>query len=143
MGAAREFASLKREIDRVEERLKALKRRRMELEELLIPWFEQEGVQNVNIDGVTVYLHRMLWARPKEGDRDAAVAALRAYDPAYITIGFNTNAVSALFRELEESDDGVPAALAAGFDLTPTFSIRAQEAPGKGERRRRRRDGEE
>ena len=54
---------------------------RAPLEEQALTRFEQMGINNFNIDGRTVYLHREWWAKASRACREA-IAALKAPESA-------------------------------------------------------------
>jgi hypothetical protein len=68
---------------------------------------QDAGISKVTANGITLYIHRQLWARPAAGegeDTDAAYsracAALRkAGLESYVSERFNVHSLSALFRE--------------------------------------------
>lgn len=76
--------------------------------------------------GRTVYVHRQLWANARGGDRGRAAEALEAADLGdFVEPSFNTNTVSAYFRELDQNDEEPPAILADAFDVYEKFSVRS------------------
>ena len=79
------------------------------LEEVLLTQFEQDGIQNMNIDGRTVYLHRQLWASAEDKDNERATQALKAAGLGdMVAERFNTQTLSSWVREqvaLADDDD--------------------------------------
>lgn len=81
---------------------KLIAKYRTPLEEQMLGMFEKLGINNFNVDGRTVYLHREWWAKAKDPENVAAtVAALKAcdYTDPFVKEGFNTQSLSAYFRE--------------------------------------------
>ena len=81
---------------------KLLAKYRGPLEEQRLLMFEHLGINNFNVDGRTVYLHREWWAKAKDPENVAiTVAALKACEDTdpFVKEGFNTQSLSAYFRE--------------------------------------------
>lgn len=108
--------------------LKGYKELADELEAELIDAFAEAGVQNINVDGKTVYLHRSVYARRCEGvDAEAVKAALRAAGAEdLVTETVNANTLSAYVRELTEDDDapGLPEPLVGIVEPGERFGVR-------------------
>jgi hypothetical protein len=121
-----EFVDLENDRRDLELRLKQIKERRQELEEKLLSQFEESGVQSMRVNGMTVYMHRQLWAN-HNGDKETTVQALRASglgDMIYET--FNSQTLSAWVREMEDIDTEIPEAVRPHLKLSERFSIRTQ-----------------
>ncbi len=107
---------------------KAIKEEADKLEAELIDAFAEAGVQNINVDGKTVYLHRSVYARRCEGvgleDVKAALRAAGAGD--LVTETVNANTLSAYVRELTEEDDapGLPEPLIGVLEPGERFGVR-------------------
>jgi len=115
--------ALKKEQDELEDRLAVIAKETKTLKAWLAERFADEGIQRINQDGRTVYLHRQLWAGAP--DKEAAYEALVAAGlPEYATKGFNTNKVSALYREWERDGIAPPAELADVITTGERFEIR-------------------
>lgn len=97
------------------------------LEEGVLADFENAGASSMNIDGLSVYLHRQLWAKPRNGDYPAACEALKkAGLGAMVEPRFNTNTLSSWFREKDKAGEPVPDVLTDVIDLTEVFSVRTR-----------------
>ena len=49
------------------------------LQDELLEQFAEEGVKKISVDGVTTYLHRVLWAKVEEGaSREQVVEGLKS-----------------------------------------------------------------
>ena len=107
---------------------KAYKDEADQLERELVEAFADAGVQNVNVDGKTVYLHRSVYAQRKPGvTTDDVKQALRdAGVGELVTETVNSNTLSAYVRELTEDDDapGLPPAVAAVLEPGERFGVR-------------------
>lgn len=111
---------------------KAIKQEADILEAELIEAFTEAGLQNISLDGKTVFLHRSTFAQRKEGiTADDVKAALRAAGAADL-IGetVNANTLSAYVREFVDDDDNLalPEPLVDVLDLGERFSIRINAA---------------
>lgn len=96
---------------KLEEQLKDTKARLAELEPAIVEMFQSEGVQSMNIDGYTVYLNRKLFAGPKDGDKEAMIAALQGCDESWsflVSPTVNTNQLGARVRECDMDENDLP-----------------------------------
>ena len=117
------LVALKKEQDALDDRLAVIVKETKVLKAQLAERFAEEGIQRINKDGRTVYLHRQLWAGA--ADKDAAYDALVAAGlPEYATRGFNTNKVSALYREWEAAGEKPPPELDGVITTGERFEIR-------------------
>lgn len=125
----REFVALEKERRDLEDRLKHIKARRDDLEQILLGAFEESQIQSMKIDGLTVYIHRQLWARPKGGDYDLAVRALRevGWDDL-VEIKCNTHRVSSQVREMDREGVELPEPIKEAFDVSEQFSVRTRKS---------------
>lgn len=107
---------------------KAIKEEADKLEAELVEAFSEAGVQNLNVDGKTVYLHRSVYARRCDGiTADDVKAALRAAGAGdLVTETVNANTLSAYVREFTEDDDapGLPAPLQGVLEPGERFGMR-------------------
>lgn len=121
-----ELETRKRELKEELERLEAEK---AEIEQSLLKHFEESGIQKVSMNGMTVYLHRQIWASAKEGNKEALCNALKKSplkDLVYIT--YNSNKLSAIVREYESEGKSLPRSIADLIEVTEQFSIRLRKS---------------
>ncbi len=109
---------------------KALVKIRAPLEEQALGRFETLGINNFNIDGRTVYLHREWWAKSKDPEKVwVTIEALKACEETapFVKETFNTQTVSAYFRErriaLEEATDELEQRRAEGEETPEDFIL--------------------
>lgn len=122
-----EFVELAKERRELEARLKAVKARQEKLETPLLDSFAKNETQNVRVAGITVYVHRQLWANPRDGDYDRAVQAMRKSGLGdLIQERFNTNTLSAYFRELDAQGEAATPAMEDAFVVNEVFSLRTR-----------------
>lgn len=124
---ARAYLDAKRAVESIEAALKAAKEVLENRERAMLALFE-EGAQNIKIDGVTVYLHRQLWARPVATSKEQLAEELKASDLAgFVHENINTQQLSAWVRELEATGQEVPARIQPLLEVTEQFSVRSRK----------------
>lgn len=107
---------------------KAIKEEANKLEAELVDEFAEAGVQNINVDGKTIYLHRSVFAQRCAGvtaeDVKAALIAAGASD--LVTETVNANTLSAWVRELTEDDDapGLPEQVVGILEPGERYAVR-------------------
>ena len=86
-----------------EAKIKAFKKDKEDRERELLAIFEQLGIQNININGKTVHLHRQMFARAAPGKKEELIAVLKAEGLGDL-VGKTVNAsqLSGWVREREE-----------------------------------------
>lgn len=107
--AAQRFAELETRKKELEAELNEVKK---ELDEIggengyLLDQMIQAGVEKLNVNGRTLYIHRQLWAGAVDGDYDAACDGLEEAGLGdYVQRRFNVHSLSAYFRERYNEDD--------------------------------------
>jgi len=123
------FVALEERRRELEADVDTVKAETAELEQRLLPQFEQGGFEKVSIDGRTVYIERKLWAKAKAGDKGAVCKALkRCRLGDYVEETFNTNSLSAYVRELDREGKPLSAPLAAVLDVSEVFKLRTRRS---------------
>lgn len=135
MDTLRKFVKLIDESRRLEADAKAAKEQLEALEETLKEQFAAEGIQNIQVDGYTVFCARQLWAGAKDGDKAALSDALKRCGPSWnflVEETVNSSKLSARIREITAmTPDGLPKlppSLVPVINITEKFSIRARRA---------------
>ena len=122
-----QFVALKDRKADLERQLRLVKDELAPLEQALLEEFAAEGVSGKRHAGTgkLVSISRRVWARAAGGDKPAACAALKAAGlDEFVAESFNTNSVSAYFREqLKERTD-------AGEIVTDLTELLPQELRG-------------
>lgn len=132
----RRYARLANEKDALETRLDQVKVEMQLLEEPILEGMVSIEQPRTHIEGRTIHIHRQLWARAT--DKEAAANVLHEVGLAdeYVSETFNTNKISALFREWDRAeDDGVLTPQDAAmrtrlldvFEVAEKFSLRANK----------------
>lgn len=122
----RTYQRLRAEEDRLTAEGKAMKEEADRLEQELVEMFSEAGLQNLNVDGKTVYLGRKTFAQWKSGmDPEEKRAALRAAGhDELISETINANTLAAFVRELvDEGGPGMPPELADLLELGESYRI--------------------
>jgi hypothetical protein len=123
------FVALEERRRQLEAEVDTIKAEAAELEQLLLPQFEQEGFEKVSIDGRTVYVERKLWAKAKDGNKAAVCKALkRARLGDYVEETFNTNSLSAYVRDLDREDRPLPPSLREVLEVSEVFKLRTRRS---------------
>jgi len=123
------FVALEERRKQLEAEVDTIKIEAAELEERLLPQFEQSGMERVAIDGRTVYVERKLWAKAKEGNKPAVCKALRRCRLGdYVEETFNTNSLSAYVRERDRDGRPLPPSLAVVLDVSEVFKLRSRRS---------------
>lgn len=122
-----QLVKLRREKARLESELERVKAKIAELDPRLLDWFTEVGMDRGTWDGMTLTQRRELWASvPAGADVGKIKASLRraGVDPAAIfKEGANTQTLSALIREMERSDKGIPPALQKNLKISEVFKV--------------------
>jgi hypothetical protein len=135
----KEFVALEKEKAQLNGRLKVINQRLEVLDGAITEDFVKDGIQSMRVDGRTVYLHRDIYASPKDGERAAVVEALKECDLSqYIKEDYNANSLTAFVREMvREAEEqarlekrvlvdpagALPAGLAAKLNVSTVFSV--------------------
>lgn len=103
------------------------------LEQELLEDFVEEGVQNVRVDGSTVFLHRQIWAGKEEGvETPAVVSALKTAGLGHLVgENYNGQTLAAYLRDLDRNEEPMPAELVGVIKPVEVFQIRQQRARPK------------
>jgi hypothetical protein len=129
-GRIENFIALRQERLELEERVSAIIKESQELERHILEDFSQLGVDSVKAAGHTVYIQRMLWARPNPeidiSDRIEALSSLGMEDLVSQTI--NASRLSAYVREQEKLEQPLPESFLKAFVVTEVFSVRTRKS---------------
>ena len=109
----------------LEEELKGISEERAAIEEQLLDKWAEEGVQNMRVNGMTVYLHRQLWASVKPDEKSRAIDIFEANGMKDM-LSVNTQTLSAWVREQEEG--GIPEAIKEILNTEERFAIRTRRS---------------
>lgn len=139
MALVRRYRELREAADVAEAEKKAYKEEADKLEQQLVEMYSDAGLQNLSVDGKTVYLHRSTFAQRLPGvDAEMVEEALReagAGDLIKTTV--NANTLGAYVREFDEREEPLPEPIAKVLQLGERFSIRINAQAKKPTRRRK------
>jgi hypothetical protein len=122
-----QFIELETERRELEARLKEVKEEIAPLHEQVLTYFEQTGTSKIKRSGLTLYVHRQLWARPIDGDYERGCAALKAAGlEDMVKESFNIHTLSAYIRELERMGEPIPETFEGAIQTEETFQIRTR-----------------
>ena len=123
------FIALEERRRQLETEIDIVRSEAAQLEQLLLPEFERNGLEKVSFDGRTVYLERKLWAKAKDGNKAAVCKALkRAHLGDFVEETFNTNSLSAYVRELDREDRPLPPSLRDVVEISEVFKLRTRRS---------------
>jgi len=105
IGILSRMVDLATERDTLKARLRQINEEFSQLEEIALTIFEQRGVQNMTINGRTLYVSHMLAAK-LTGDRHEATEWVRGVAPELVAETFNLNSLSAWLREIVQEEGG-------------------------------------
>jgi hypothetical protein len=122
-----QFIELETERRELEARLKEVKEEIAPLHEQVLTYFEQTGTSKIKRSGLTLYVHRQLWASPIDGDYERGCAALKAAGlEDMVKESFNIHTLSAYIRELERMGEPIPETFEGAIQTEETFQIRTR-----------------
>lgn len=130
MAKVREYIKLRRHADELDSEAKESKKLADELEQELLEAFATDGVQNLKIEGVTVYLHRQLWAtREQDKTKEDLIAALEKAGLAhFVSESVSMQSLSSWVRDLEENEEELPPELVGVLGRYEKFQVRTRRS---------------
>jgi hypothetical protein len=134
LGTLARFVDLDTKIKEMDAELKELKRERETLEDPLVEGLIEAGIQNMNVNGKTVYIRTQLWASAKDivddsgevvaKDWTSALEAVRSTGHGdLVETRINSQRLSALVRELDETEDGIPEILRDNLNISEQIKL--------------------
>lgn len=130
-----ELAELQKARRAAKDHLSAVEKECKELGDEALERMLASGTQSVKTHGVTLCVHRQMWAGAKDGDKVRACKALeKAGLGEFVAPSFNTNSLSAFYRELakdnewEEPADLLVECLKDALTLTDVYQVRSRLA---------------
>ena len=133
------FVALEKAKRDLEARLDAVKEEQKAVEETIFREVFEAGFvfQSITLDGMTVYLHRQLWAGAKQGEKEGLIYALKESGLVdMVSETFNTNTLSAWVRERQQEggyqDIGsliaaLPSRIGEHITVSEKFSLRTNK----------------
>ena len=119
-----DFAALVGEKKRLEAELRQVKEQIAETQEPLLEYLIEQGLQSIKAEGGrTTYIHRAVYVGAKE-----TAAAEAAGLGEFVQQRFNSNTVSAWYREATADGGKIPAELEAVLDVTERITLRVKNS---------------
>ena len=133
MNLAKQVAALIAEKRRLEDALRTVKDQIAGLEPTLLNELMEEQMDrlHLNVEGskMTLYIHRVMWAKPKDGDRESLVSVLKRCGMSdFVTENYNSNSLSAYVRERLSNGVLLQPTLADALHLEESVSIRGRRS---------------
>ena len=133
MNLAKKIASLTVEKRKLDEALRAVKDQIAELEPSMLNHMMEDQMDRLHltIDGekVTLYIHKMMYAKPREGDRATVVYTLKRCGMSdFVTENYNSNSLSAYVRERLASGSPLQPTLSGVIEISEQVSIRGRRS---------------
>lgn len=130
MEKVRTYIRLRRQQRQREAEASAVKEEADLIEQELLEEFARDSVQNMNVDGTTVYLHRQLWCRVEDGvEKDQVIEGLREAGLGhFVTETFSTQTISSWMRDLEREGEDLPDELTGLLGTTEKFAIKTRRS---------------
>jgi len=130
MDRVREYVRLRRRQAEADAQAAAVKQQADELEQRLLEEFAQDGVQNMNVEGTTVYVHRSLNASVDPAyEREQVIERLRdAGLDHFVRDSYNSQTLSAWFRDLDREGEPLPPSLEGVIVPFERFSLRTRRS---------------
>ncbi|MFL6546812.1 MAG: hypothetical protein ACJ8LM_16740 [Candidatus Udaeobacter sp.] len=131
LSLARKFALLDLEKKRLQDALSRVQRELESVEGDLLEAFADEGMKKIELAdiGRVVHVHKQMWARAADGNKEALHAALRRYGLDDLIIEtVNTSTLSSYVREQQREGVELPDDLAATIVIADKHSIRTRAA---------------
>ena len=130
MDLAKKFGSLVSRKRDIEDELRAVKSEIASLDKLLLEEMRNNQMERLHIADCTLYIHKMLIAKPKEGrGRADVVEKLRLCGLGdLVSENYNSNTLSAWVREQLANGEQLPELLSSVVDTTELVSVRGRRA---------------
>lgn len=134
MELAREYATAIAYKKKLEEQLGSIKDKIARLEDSVMNMMQEEQLDrlpiNLGLDTVTLFVHRQLWAKPKDGDKERVVRTLKEVGLGdLVAESYNTNSLSAYVREQLANGEDLEPELSEVIDISEVASVRGRRTP--------------
>ena len=100
------------------------------IEQQLLEEFAEDGVQNMSVDGNTIYLQRQLWAQVDNAySKEEVIDRLRQSGlDHFVRDNYSTQTISSWLRELEAEEESLPPALEGVIRGVEKFQLRVRRS---------------
>jgi hypothetical protein len=124
---AKALAGLFREKKEAEARLRTLKEQIARLEPLVLDEMRSHQMDKLSLDEHTLYIHRILIAKPKGGREEVIGALHRCGLDDLLSESYNANTLSAWVRDMLANGEELPAALLDAVETEEIVSVRGRQ----------------
>ncbi len=109
---------------------KAVNEELAKLQEPVLEYFNEQGMQSMNIDGMTLFIGSKLYAkRCVDISVEEAIKALQeAHLDTFTAPAINTQGLSKYFREAEDNGEEVPSCLEGKIDVNRYYEVVARKS---------------
>lgn len=133
MQLAQQYAEVIANKRRLEDELRSAKDEIASLEEHMRNMMQENQIDRLPIkvghETVTLYMHRQLWARPKDGDKERLVRTLKRCGLSdLVQEQYNTSSLSAYVRERLAEGQQLQPTLAGAIDLDEVIQVRGRRS---------------
>lgn len=129
LGVAQEYVALEKEIRELERQLKTRQERQEKLGQRLLSTFGIHQIQSLNIGGMTVYVSRLLTARPRDGDWERLCKAFRRNGLApMVQTRINLQTLGKYVRDLDQQGEPMPKGVASAIETNEIPQIRVRSS---------------
>ena len=127
-GTWRDFASLAQRKRALEQELREVKAQITTTQEPLLEHLAEQGMRSIKLDdGSTVYIHRAVYVGAKDTNYARACDALDAAGLGdFVQRRFNSNTISAWYREQTANGDTIPSDLEDTLDVAEKINLRVR-----------------
>lgn len=124
-----EFCALDRRRRELEDELEEIKRRRASLESMLLENFHDLGLQNMNVDGMTLYIRTNQYATKRSDVTMEQVCQVirRLGRSDMVSEGYHPSSLKSWVKELLENGE-VPGELSEVLNIGETYSLQTRKA---------------
>jgi len=126
---AKRFVALTVEKRQIEARLKEIEAELRSLQEPLLDYMADSGIDRISLDGYTLYPLTQTWASALDGDQPRACAALEVAGLSkMVQPRFNAQTLSAWVREQMAAGQELPVSFEGTIKVLTIVEIRARKA---------------
>lgn len=124
------FVELTKTKRQLEAEVKLINADLKKLQDPVLEYFHEQGIQSTSIDGMSVFISSKLYAKrcPDVSLDDAIHALQEARLDSFTAPAINTQGLSKYFREAEEIGEEVPSCLEGKIDVNRYYEVVARKS---------------
>ena len=124
----KELVTLDKEKAELDSRLDEIKQRRADIATVVEDMMIDAGIDKITIDGRTVHIASQIWAKVESTKEQVINALKEAGLEEYITVGYNSQSLSAYVRNELEANQELPEALRGHLGHSTKTYVRSTKA---------------